>query len=345
MGKRISTLASVPVMRLGHPLAFAGFLRSIGAPVDSAFRRARLPLLCENPNAYVPVHSVRSFFEDMCHREVEALGWETGHWAQENHVHQGLIKCLAAAPTLGRALEDFSALVGAENSHYRLGTIECGEDVLFWAHDGNAADTPGYHIGQSYSLGVMLAVIRHFAGASWQPAEVGIEAPTVPDIAGERLPDTRIIAGQKLCYLRLPRIFLSLPPERQCAVGRGGRHAEEPLKLTNELNYTETLRLVLESYLAEGCPSAEQTAALIGTSSRTLRRRLISEGITYSELVDRVRFEVARRLLNEPGAKMIDIAYALGYSDPSHFARGFRRLTGVSPSAYRRERCMPETPG
>jgi len=174
-------------MGLGHALAFAGFLRNIGAPVDRAFRRARLPRLCQDPNAYVPVHSVRSFFEDMCTREVETLGWETGHWAQENHVHQGLTQCLAAAPTLGRALEDFSPLVGAENSHYRLGTIECGEDVLFWAHDANAANRPGYHIGLSYSLWVMLAVIRHFAGASWQPAEAGIEAPAVPDSARERL--------------------------------------------------------------------------------------------------------------------------------------------------------------
>ena len=332
-------------MRLGHPLAFAGFLRNIGAPVDSAFRRARLPLLCENPNAYVPVHSVRSFFEDMCHREVEALGWEAGHWSQENHIHEGLLRRLAAAPTLARALQDFSALVSTENSHYRLGLVECGEDVMFWAHDANAADRPGYHIGLSYSLWVMLAVIRHFAGASWQPEEVGIEAPVVPDSARERLPDTRIITRQKMSYIRLPRIFLSLPPEPQWATERGSRKAEEPLRLTNELNYTETLRLVLESYLAEGCPSAEQTAALIGTSSRTLCRRLISEGTTYSELVDQVRFEVARRLLNEPGAKMIDIAYALGYSDPSHFARGFRRLTGVSPSVFRRDRCMPETPG
>jgi len=103
------------------------------------------------------------------------------------------------------------------------------------------------------------------------------------------------------------------------------------------------LKLVLESYLTEGSLSADRFAALIGTSSRTLRRRLVSEGVTYFEVVDQVRFEAARRLLNEPGAKMIDISNALGYSDPSHFARSFRRMTGVSPSAYRRERCVPET--
>lgn len=343
MEQRIITSTSVPIMRLGHPLAFAGFLRSIGAPVDSAFQRARLPLLCEDPDAYVPVHSVQLFFEDMSHREVKALGWITGQWVQENHIHQALMERLDTAPTLGRALIEFSALAGAENSHYHLGTMACGKDVLFWVKDANTANRPGYHIGLSYSLCVMLAIIRHFTGANWQPAEIGIESLEVPDSARTKLPGTRIIPGQKLCYIRLPRILMSLPPEQQWANMHGGCNTLESLTLTNKLNYTGTLRLVIETYLEDMSLSAEQVAALIGTSSRTLRRRLISEGITYSELVDRVRFDAARRLMHESGVKMIDIAYALGYSDPSHFARGFRRMTGVSPSTYCRERCIPET--
>ncbi|MFW2373825.1 MAG: helix-turn-helix domain-containing protein [Gammaproteobacteria bacterium] len=343
MGRRIITSASVPVMRLGHPLAFAGFLRSIGAPVDNAFKKARLSLLCDDPNTYVPIHLVRSFFEDMSHREVENLGWETGHWAQENHVHQDLIKRLTHAPTLGRALNDFSALVSTENSHYRLGLIECGEDVLFWVQDNYDFGTPGHHIGLSYSLMAIIAILRHFAGTSWQPSEISIQALAVPDTVRERLPETRIILGQKLCYIRLPRVFLGLPPEKQWARRKDKINTTDSLIMTNKLNYTETLRLVLETYLAESSLSAEMVAALIGTSSRTLRRRLICEGITFSELLDQVRFDVAKRLMNQAPAKMIDIAYALGYSDPSHFARGFRRMTGVSPSTYRRKLCMPET--
>lgn len=132
MGRRIYTSPSVPVTRFGHSLACAGFLRSIGAPVDSAFQRAHLPLLCENPNAYVPVHSEWLFYEDMSKREVEAdlLGWETGRRAQDNNIHQDLIDCAATAPTLARALKDLSVLVSMENSHLRFGIIEHGEDVL-----------------------------------------------------------------------------------------------------------------------------------------------------------------------------------------------------------------------
>ncbi len=52
MRRRICASGFVPVMRIGHPFAFAGFLGRIGATVYSVFRFARLPLLCELPDVY-----------------------------------------------------------------------------------------------------------------------------------------------------------------------------------------------------------------------------------------------------------------------------------------------------
>jgi AraC-like DNA-binding protein len=52
-------------------------------------------------------------------------------------------------------------------------------------------------------------------------------------------------------------------------------------------------------------------------------------------VVDRARFDVASRLLTESDASSLEVAYATAYSDPSHFARAFRRIAGVSPREYR----------
>lgn len=87
----------------------------------------------------------------------------------------------------------------------------------------------------------------------------------------------------------------------------------------------------------DGYPRLTLAAEIAGTSVRTLQRRLGARGSSYSELVDRARFDVASRMLTETDAPSIQIAQATAYTDPSHFARAFRRIAGVSPSEYRNQ--------
>jgi len=80
------------------------------------------------------------------------------------------------------------------------------------------------------------------------------------------------------------------------------------------------------------------TAALakrFGVSSRALRRRLAAEGVSLSELVDRVRLERAGSYLKRSALTVSEVADALGYADASTFHRAFRRWSGCSPSEYR----------
>ena len=67
----------------------------------------------------------------------------------------------------------------------------------------------------------------------------------------------------------------------------------------------------------------------------SLQRRLAKEGLTFSQLVDEVRLEMAVPQLRDPDIKLTDIALGLGYSDPAQFTRAFNRWAGVSPSEYR----------
>ena len=65
-------------------------------------------------------------------------------------------------------------------------------------------------------------------------------------------------------------------------------------------------------------------------------RRLSSYGFTYSKLLDEVRFEMARELLFDAKMRIEDVAGTVGFSDPSHFARMFRRISGLSPTEFRK---------
>jgi len=97
-----------------------------------------------------------------------------------------------------------------------------------------------------------------------------------------------------------------------------------------------TCKALIAELLPACYPTIDHTARLLGIPVRTLQRRLREHGQSYSQLVDAVRMEHARRLLREPGAHVNEVAKALGYADPSSFSRAFRRWTGMAPRGYRR---------
>jgi AraC-like DNA-binding protein len=85
-----------------------------------------------------------------------------------------------------------------------------------------------------------------------------------------------------------------------------------------------------------GFRSLEDVASALRVSSRTLKRRLSLQGVTYSDLLEVKRREVALLLLRSPSLSLDEVAEQLGYSDVANFSRAFRRWTGVAPGAYRR---------
>ena len=73
-------------------------------------------------------------------------------------------------------------------------------------------------------------------------------------------------------------------------------------------------------------------------SERTLARRLSAGGASFRELLDSVRKDLGLGYMDESRYPITDVAYLLGFSDQSNFARSFRRWTGQAPSMYRAAR-------
>ncbi len=83
-------------------------------------------------------------------------------------------------------------------------------------------------------------------------------------------------------------------------------------------------------------PRLEQMADAWGVTTRTVIRRLADNGVRFGELRAAQQLEMARRMLDDARYTVSDVGYLLGYGDPANFGRAFRRLTGQSPSEYRR---------
>jgi AraC-like DNA-binding protein len=127
----------------------------------------------------------------------------------------------------------------------------------------------------------------------------------------------------------------SVPSSRWRPMGRGT--SSRTLRLQREL-VADVRRLVSTSSLGERRPNVQLVARALGMSTRTLQRRLSELGFTYARVITRARTDMARRLLEEPGAKISDVARMLGYSDAGHFTRAFLRWTGLRPREFRRLR-------
>jgi AraC-like DNA-binding protein len=121
---------------------------------------------------------------------------------------------------------------------------------------------------------------------------------------------------------------------------RSGRAAQAAGDTTERRpDLLSTLRAVLSAYLQDGPLAIDEVAEMAGISARTLQRRLRQAGMSFSELLQQVRFERAASFLRESDVTILEVALQVGYEDPSHFSRAFRRLAGVSPKQYRQQRC------
>ena len=163
------------------------------------------------------------------------------------------------------------------------------------------------------------------------PKEIGIHSSTVPAVVEEHFPDCRIRVNQPFSYIAISRSCLHIPVRTRHVESSGAN----PLILTDDLNYADTLSLILKPYLSQGYPSARFAASLIETSVRTMARRLSECGKTYQAVVDELRFDVASELLRGTEETICEIAGFTWFNDQANFSRLFHRVGGLSPQDFR----------
>ena len=96
------------------------------------------------------------------------------------------------------------------------------------------------------------------------------------------------------------------------------------------------VRSMIDGLALAGTISLATAARHLGTSPRTLQRRLKRDGLNFWALVEQSRFEIASALLSQTDIQDQDLAAKLGYATPGAFSRAFLKWAGCSPSAHRR---------
>jgi AraC-like DNA-binding protein len=110
-------------------------------------------------------------------------------------------------------------------------------------------------------------------------------------------------------------------------------------------NYTRRVMQAIAQQLTGDLPTIGAIAQQLTISTRHLQRELQAEGTSFQKLLNTTRKELALQYLKNPTVPIHDIAFLLGFSEPSAFNRAFKRWTGSTPGTYRLSDATPKITG
>ncbi|OUS03796.1 hypothetical protein A9Q81_06595 [Gammaproteobacteria bacterium 42_54_T18] len=126
-------------------------------------------------------------------------------------------------------------------------------------------------------------------------------------------------------------------------------HGDENLRLARQLaqqqlqeldkraSSVESIKWHARELMLSGAPRRDVVAKRLGVSTRTLDRRLKDAGISWQELLDGLRVQLAIEYLSDLELTVAQIAEKLGFTEIRAFQRRFKTWTGMTPSAYRKQ--------
>jgi AraC-like DNA-binding protein len=106
-------------------------------------------------------------------------------------------------------------------------------------------------------------------------------------------------------------------------------------RTTNRGQYRSSVENVIVPLLPHGKVRVAEVARRLGVSQRTFARRLSSEGLSFSDVLESLRSDLAERYLSDKSLSISQIAWLLGYQEVSTFTHAFKRRTGKTPREAR----------
>jgi AraC-like DNA-binding protein len=325
-------MLQVPVTRAAHVIGFCDILRGIGAPVQRYLAASKLPEnLEEIPDECVNTILGIAFAGLSARREgIADIGWLWARNFSECLLSAELVEALRAQPTVLTRLRQLFQLSLIEDSHLRLDLKCLGPTIQVICDTEIPSDDPGMAACVWTQVAAVIEVIRSATTPTWAPQAVTFQTEfEVCAEAREAFPTTRIVTGAPHTSVLFPCEALAMRPARPMGNVPALREA---VPAADEL---ALMRRMMRPYLRGATPRIALAAEIFGMSPRTLQRRLQNLGLTYRQLIETTRFELAAELLCSTDARIIDIAAMLGYDDQSNFGRSFRRYTGTSPGRFR----------
>ncbi|MFG3818871.1 AraC family transcriptional regulator [Limnothrix redekei] len=253
--------------------------------------------------------------------------------------------------TYGQVLEKLSQYTRlfsrgvAIHHHVSAGWVHCDCDIV-----GNIKnyllDEPRHPIESTFSA--LITATQQLTGNRLKADAVWFQHPRSENTSEhERIFQTTVWFSQVANRIIFPEPYLNwrVRSSNPSLLSVFELHANTMLHAQTETqSYRQQVITAITHRLQGEVPSIEAIAHHLMLSVRQLQRELQTENTSYQQLLDETRRELALSQFNLPGTSIHDLAFLLGFSEPSAFHRAFKRWTGQTPRNYRLNQSNPVKP-
>lgn len=332
---------AIPLVRTYQYLDFLDIFSRMGLPTSELLEDVGLSeSLLGNPNAFMAEYPLWSLIDNA------SILMNNNHIGLDIAEESDLLNIGEIGPyilNISSTLEDLLSNFCDYFQHYSTssrfwldvsdeGTWLCRQSIV----EMNRAQL---HMEQYYLM-LMIELVRQAGDKEWTPDKIFCQYQNNDiDEVFKKLPSSQFYFGKNVTAILIPHNILGTAlVDNQI---QSDDYDNTPPKFTKEKPikyFVQSLYEALGPFLENDCSGVDVVtlSQIIGIKPRTLQRRLAESGLSYSRLLADLRFDKAAKMLGDTKEiSIIEIAYSLGYSQPSHFTRAFRRWTGVSPKKYK----------
>lgn len=244
--------------------------------------------------------------------------------------------------TYGQVLEKLSQYTRlfsrgvAIHHHVSAGWVCCDCDII-----GNVKnyllDEPRHPIESTFAA--LITATQQLTGQRLKADVVWFQHPCPEDASEhERIFQTTVHFSQAVNRIIFPASCLNwaVRSANPKLLSVFELHASKMLNTQAETeSYRQRVITAITHHLQGEVPPIEAIARHLMISVRQLQRELKTENTSYQELLDETRKELALREFMRSTTSIHDLAFLLGFSEPSAFHRAFKRWTGQTPRSYR----------
>jgi len=332
-------LASIPMAQGGLSRLAVARLKSAGVPVEPLLRRAGLaPEVIADPEERVSVQSqIRLLDEAAIALKDDFFGFTLSRDFDPREI--GLLYyVMASSKTLGDALKRVARYSRITNEALVFGYQEGNRLVSTLRYSGVPRHSDRHQI--EFCLFAALRICRLLTGQNIVPQHFSFSHHR-----SEVIPEMGRFVGAKVEFGADTDEFALNVDARELPLVHSDPYLNDLLlkyceaALADRRRNAGQLRTKVEnaisSLLPHGRVLAQDIARTLGMSERTLARKLSDEGLNFSEILQRLRQDLAVRYLDDRKLHVSKIAWLLGFRDVSAFTHAFKRWTGRTPSQMR----------